>query len=86
MSFTGNCEPRMLCPRLPAGLLSDLWPSLRILYNLLLLGFFYYGGRLVWRGFEIEAPISAIGRPVGVIHAAISTTEENRNEASPCPL
>jgi cytochrome d ubiquinol oxidase subunit I len=42
-----------------------------VLYNLLLLGFFYYGGRLVWRGFEVETPISPVGRPVGAINAAI---------------
>src|SRR5262249_35241139 len=43
-----------------------------VLYNLLLLGFFYYGSRLVWRGFEIETPIAPIGRPLGAIHAAIA--------------
>jgi cytochrome bd ubiquinol oxidase subunit I len=43
-----------------------------VLYNLLLLGFFYYGGRLVWRGFKIDTPISPIGRPVGAIHAAVA--------------
>ena len=43
-----------------------------VLYNLLLLGFFYYGGRLVWRGFGIDTPVSPIGRPVASIHAAIA--------------
>jgi cytochrome bd ubiquinol oxidase subunit I len=43
-----------------------------VLYNLLLLGFFYYGGRLVWRGFGIDTPVSPIGRPVAAIHAAIA--------------
>jgi cytochrome d ubiquinol oxidase subunit I len=43
-----------------------------VLYNLLLLGSFYYGGRLVWRGFKIDTPISPIGRPVGAIHAAVA--------------
>jgi cytochrome d ubiquinol oxidase subunit I len=43
-----------------------------VLYNLLLLGFFYYGGRLVWRGFELETPTTPIGRPLGAIHAAIA--------------
>jgi len=43
-----------------------------ILYNLLLLGFFYYGGRLVWRGFRIETPMAPVGRPEGAIHAAVA--------------
>ncbi|WP_316205117.1 MULTISPECIES: cytochrome ubiquinol oxidase subunit I [unclassified Bradyrhizobium] len=43
-----------------------------ILYNLLLLGFFYYSGRLVWRGFGIETPTTPIGRPSGGVHVAIA--------------
>ena len=44
-----------------------------VLYNLLLLSFFFYGGRLVWRGFRTDSPISPVGRPVGAISATVQT-------------
>ncbi|MGM5019108.1 cytochrome ubiquinol oxidase subunit I [Tardiphaga sp. 367_B4_N1_1] len=41
-----------------------------VLYNLLLLGFFYYGGRLVLRG-PVDAPRPAMGAPVAALVRAI---------------
>jgi cytochrome bd ubiquinol oxidase subunit I len=41
-----------------------------VLYNLLLLSFFFYGGRLVWHGFRSQTPISPVARPAGVVGMA----------------
>jgi cytochrome d ubiquinol oxidase subunit I len=41
-----------------------------VLYNLLLLSFLFYGGRLVWHGFGSQTPISPIAAPAGVVGKA----------------
>lgn len=44
-----------------------------ILYNLLLLGFFWYAGRMVFRGPTDLAPTPPVGRPVGAQGDAATT-------------
>jgi cytochrome bd ubiquinol oxidase subunit I len=44
-----------------------------VLYNLLLLSFLFYGGRLVWHGFRSQTPISPVARPAGVVGMAPPT-------------
>lgn len=43
-----------------------------ILYNALLLGFFWYAGRLVMRGVGASVPIAPVARPVGGIALSMS--------------
>jgi cytochrome d ubiquinol oxidase subunit I len=52
-----------------------------VLYNLLLLGFFFYGGRLVWRGFRIETPTAPVARPAGAIGTATAVREAHNEYA-----
>lgn len=44
-----------------------------ILYNLLLLGFFWYAGRMVFRGPADLSPMPPVGRPVGAQGGAATT-------------
>ena len=46
-----------------------------VLYNLLLLSFFFYGGRLVWRGFRTETPTAPVARPAAAIGTATAARE-----------
>lgn len=41
-----------------------------LLYNMLLLGFFWYGGRMVVKGLAAPPPTPPIGRPIGALGSA----------------
>jgi cytochrome d ubiquinol oxidase subunit I len=41
-----------------------------VLYNLLLISFFWYGGRLVLRGIDDDTPIAPVTRPAGAVALA----------------
>jgi len=44
-----------------------------VLYNLLLLGFFWYAGRMVLKGPGDPAPAAPVGRPAGAIGLGAAT-------------
>ena len=50
-----------------------------ILYNLLLLGFLWYAGRMVFRGARDLVPLVPVGRPIGAI-AIAETKSTGRSE------
>jgi cytochrome d ubiquinol oxidase subunit I len=60
-------------PIASGAVLSSLGVAL-LLYNLLLLGFFWYGGRLVLRGPGDLKPVAPVGRPVGAIGLSETTS------------
>jgi cytochrome d ubiquinol oxidase subunit I len=47
-----------------------------VLYNLLLLGFFWYGGRMVWKGPGDHAATPPVGRKAGAVGLAASVSPD----------